>query len=506
MKETNNIEQHRRINFSSFKTILIVALVLRLLAAFFSEGYGMQDDHFLVIEASSSWADGYDYNNWLPWNQLDKEKPMPEGHSFTYVGLNYVFFYCCKALGITDPKVLMLLNRLIHALLSMLVVYFGIKITNKISSRKNAVTVGWLLAALSVMPFLSVRNLVEMAAIPFLIWGVWLLVKEETNKHFLYAGLLIGFAVSLRYQIAIFGIGIGLYYLFNKKIKALIFFGLGGIIVFSLTQGIVDYFIWGRPFAEFLAYTGYNAVQGTQYMPNHNYFMYVWVLMGVFLFPFGLLMGIGFVRSAKSQFLIFLPTLLFLLFHTLYPNRQERFILSILPFFVILGVIGYQSLMNKAFWKKLWIISITIFWILNIPLAVFGTFIYSKKSRVEAMYSLYSDHLQEERILLEGSESTKPSLMPKFYAGSWHCVFLERIEPSQPLLVSTGFNFDYIFFFGEEKLKSRIRAYKKIYPKMKLYKVCEPSLVDKIARTLNPRNSNQYIEVWKTSVPLEKKH
>lgn len=501
MNLTKYLEQKYKINFSSFKTILIAALIIRLIASIFSQGYGMHDDHFLVVEASSSWVDGYDYNDWLPWNQ--KEQKAPEGHSFTYVGLNYVFFYCCKAVGFSDPKTLMLLNRLCHGLLSLLVVYFGFKITAKISNHKNAVTVGWLLALLAVMPFLSVRNLVEMTAIPFLVWGVWLLVKNENKMNFLYAGLLIGLAVSFRYQIAVFGIGVGLYYLLNKKIIELIYFGLGGIIVFSITQGIVDYFIWGKPFAEFIAYSTYNMKEGVQYLPNSNYFMYFWVLMGVFLFPLGILMGIGFFRSAKQHFLLFLPTLIFLLFHTFYPNRQERFILSILPFFTILGVIGYQKLMEKDFWKKLWLISITIFWYINIPLVIFGSFVYSKKSRVEAMYSLYSDGMQNERILLEGSASTKPSMMPKFYAGSWHCVFVDRLEPTQPLLISPANNFDYIFFFGEEKIKSRIKQYKEIYPKMKRYKVCDPSLVDKIL-TINPHNTNQYIEVWKTYIPPAK--
>lgn len=505
MNLIQSLEQKYKINFSSFKTILIAALVIRLIAAVFSQGFGMQDDHFLVVEASSSWVDGYDYNDWLPWNQEHKENPMPEGHSFTYVGLNYVFFYCCKAVGIHDPKTLMLLNRLIHGILSVLVVYFGIKITEKISTRKNAVTVGWLLALLTVIPFLSVRNLVEMAAIPYLAWGAWLLVKNDSKKNLFYAGLLIGLAVSFRYQIAVFGVGIGLYYILKKKFSELVIFGLGGLVIFSITQGIVDYFIWGRPFAEFLVYTGYNMKEGTEYLPNHNYFMYAFVLMLVLLFPFGLLIGIGFVKSFKKHLILFLPTLLFFLFHTFYPNRQERFILPILPFFIILGVIGYQRLMEKSFWNKLWNFSITLFWCLNIPLVIFGSFVYSKKSRVEAMYSLYGNKIENERILMEGSESTKPSLMPKFYADSWHCVTVDRTEPTQHLLVDPAYNYDYIFFFGEEKLKSRITTYHVIYPGMKLHKVCDPSLVDKIARWVNPKNTNQYIEVWKTNAPLEKK-
>ena len=77
------LEQKLKINFSDFKTILFAALIMRLIAAIFSQGYGMHDDHFLIIEASSSWVDGYDYNGWLPWSEGNRGRP--EGHSFSYV-------------------------------------------------------------------------------------------------------------------------------------------------------------------------------------------------------------------------------------------------------------------------------------------------------------------------------------------------------------------------------------------------------------------------------------
>ena len=502
MNLNNTLKNKFNIDFSSFKLILFVGIIIRVIAAIFSEGYGMHDDHFLVIEASTSWVDGYDYNDWLPWSEGNRGKP--EGHSFTYVGLNYIFFYIVKFFGFSDPKTLMLFNRLLHALLSLLVVYFGIKITDKISNRKNAVIVGWLLALVSVIPFLSVRNLVELSAIPFMIWGVWLLIKNETKINFLYAGLLVGLAVSFRYQISVFAIGVGIYYFFKWEFKNFFIYTLGLMIAFGFTQGVVDYLIWGYPFAEFITYSLYNMEEGVQYLPNSNYLMYFWVLMGVLLFPLGLLVCIGFFRSVKKYFLLFLPTIIFILFHTFYPNRQERFILTVLPFFIILGVVGYQSLMDRVFWRKLWNVSFVIFWILNIPLVIALSFHYSKKSRVEAMYSLYNNNIENERILLEGSRNTKPSQMPKFYANSWYCSLTDRIDTTQSLEVFEGNKYDYIFFFGDEELKSRINEYRLIYPKLSLVKKCEPSMIDNIARTLNPRNSNQYIEVWRTNEPIQK--
>jgi Alg9-like mannosyltransferase family len=490
----------KQINWTSYKTILIAALIIRIIAAIFSQGYGMHDDHFLIVEAAASWVDGYDYNHWLPWTPESTGKP--EGHSFTYVGLNFFYFYIMKFLGVADPKILMLINRLLHALFSMLVVYFGIKITEKISApesgKKNAVIVGWILALLWMMPFLSVRNLVEMTCIPFILWSVWLMVKNEKRRNFLFAGLLMGMAISFRYQVGVFAVGFAAVYFFQFKWARFILFSTGVLLVFALTQGLVDYLIWGYPFAEFLGYFTYNSNEGTAYIPNQNYFMYLLVLMGSCLFPLGLLLGAGFFVSLKKYAFLFVPVILFIIFHSLYPSKQERFIFPVLPLFIMLGVIGYDMLAKSALRQKIWKYSYRFFWILNIPLLLVVSVAYSKQSRVEAMYYFYETNQKPQKILMEATGETGLSMAPKFYAGSWRYGMLEHTEVNQDLNVFPNYRYDYILFFGEKDLDKRIAQYKVLYPKMELGKKCEPSFVDRFLRWLNPRNTNEYIEVWKT--------
>jgi hypothetical protein len=481
---------------SPYGKIFLAAIIVRLFAVIFSQGYGMHDDHFLIIEASSSWVDGYDYNNWLPWSP--NNPGHPHGHSFTYVGFNFLFFWVMKLFGIMDPKTLMLVNRLIHALASMIVVIYSVKITEKLSNSANAVKVGWIMALLWILPFVSVRNLVEIAAVPWLVYGVWLLIKNDKKSNFLLAGLMVGMAVSFRYQIGVFAIGLAGYYFLKREWQIFVIFCTGVLLTFALTQGLLDYFIWGYPFAEFLGYVFYNMTEGTTYLPNSNYFMYFMVLIGCFFLPLGINMMWGFFRSYKKYWLLFLPTLLFILFHTLYPNRQERFVLSILHFFIILGVMGYELITTK--WKdKWWLISMKIFWGFNLIFLFFASTMYSKKSRVEAMYSLSNHELKNGLILLEGSADQRISMMPKFYSKGWHCQFNERTDPKSPLKYNEALNYDFIFFFDDKNLQNRIEEYKKIYPEMKLHKSCEPSLIDKMLRELNPRNANEYIEVWATN-------
>lgn len=481
----------------SFKLILFAAILVRLVAAIFSQGYGMHDDHFLIIESSASWVDGYDYNRWLPWTEGNRGKP--EGHSFTYVGLNFIYFWIMKFIGIINPKVLMLFNRLIHAAFSMIVVYYGMKITERLSDRKTAGMAGWLLALLWIMPFVSVRNLVEVAALPMLVYGMWLMLKKETAKNFLIAGLLIGLSVSFRYQIGVFAMGVAAYYFFKWQFKLFAVFSIGVLIIFGITQGLVDYFIWGYPFAEMISYLTYNMTEGTTYLPNQNYFMYFIVLIGCLFVPLGLLVGYGFFRSYRQCAFLFVPTFAFIIFHTLYPNRQERFILSVLPFFIILGVMGYQKLTDFKGKERLWKISYSAFWFFNIPFLFFAVTMYSKKSRVEAMYHLYDNGMKDERVLLEGSASNRVSMMPKFYSKDWHTVFIERTDTSQDLTNNSQMKFDYIFFFDEKDLDKRIAQYKEVYPNMELSKKSYPSTIDVMLRELNPRNANEYIEIWKTN-------
>lgn len=488
----------KHIVFKSLKTILVFAFIFRMIAAIFSEGYGMHDDHFLIIEASASWADGFDYNNWLPWSEGNNG--IPAGHSFSYVGLNYLYFAVAKLLGIVDPHILMIINRILHGLFSLLIVYFGFKITQKIAGQKEATLVGWLLAMLWILPFFSVRNLVEFTSIPFLMWGIWLIVSEKNTRNFLIAGLLVGMAVSFRYQIGVYAIGMAAFFFFQWKWKPFLLFCSGVLVTFMLTQGVVDYFIWGYPFAELMGYVSYNMTEGTQYMPNTNYFMYFYVLFGLFLVPIGFFAFAGFFKMWKKHLFIFLPTVLFILFHTLYPNRQERFVLTVFPMVVILAVIGIESLKSSETWRRVIRYSWIVFWVLNFPLLLFFTFTSSKISRVDAMYSLYQNGIENEQILIEASGKSTVTMYPLFYGKAWSATVTGLDENSENKSEIMSKSFDYVFFVGEDELEERKSAFIKMYPRLRLKKKCQPSAIDRVLHTLNPRNSNEYIEVWETRI------
>jgi 4-amino-4-deoxy-L-arabinose transferase-like glycosyltransferase len=503
------------------QSVIIIALILRLLAAFFSQGYSMHDDHFLVIEASQSWADGTDYNNWLPQNQVN---PKPEGHSFFYVGIHFLIFSFFKMIGIVNPEFKMLLIRLLHAFFSLLVVYYGYKITEKLSNTRIATQAGLLLAVLWFMPFLSVRNLVEVVCIPFLMMGFWLLLNAPENKkpflQYIFAGLVMGLAFSVRFQTLIYVGGVGLVLLFQKKWKETFVFGLGALMSIFAIQGVVDIFIWHRPFAELTQYILYNLKHSSEYGTN-NPLMYFEVIMGMLIPPIGIMLFFGFFKKWKKQLMLFLPTFLFFVFHTIFTNKQERFGLTMIPFFVMLGLIGWNNFKDKsAFWQKrpkllkgFW----TFFWVINFLVLPVLTLTYSKKARVEAIYYFYKKPVNQ--ILVEDTNQKNGQMLPCYYAGHWMVMyalpeeeekdstlfgtlksnhhFFKEVYNKQYFILHPEAKPEYILFIGTTNIEERIANLKQIFPHLTLMKVTEPGFIDKIAYKLNPINKNETIFIYK---------
>jgi len=108
------------------------------------------------LEASQSWVDGTDYNNWLP---IDGDPTrQPQGHPYFYVGIHFLLLKFQTLLGLTDPQGKLYLIRLFHALWSLLIVYYGFKIAYKKSNLKVASWVGIALSLYWFSLFVSKKS------------------------------------------------------------------------------------------------------------------------------------------------------------------------------------------------------------------------------------------------------------------------------------------------------------------------------------------------------------
>lgn len=482
--------------------LTVIALVPRILAAFFSGGYFAHDDHFLMIEAAQSWADGHDYNNWLPWNQ--QGDPRPTGHVMLYPGLHYLLFKACSLAGLNDPSAKMVLVRLLHALWSLVTVRVGYRIALRLSNPGTAWNIGLLLALYGFMPFLSVRNLVEVVAIPPLMLCGWLLVRREgapSNTDAWLAGLCAGLAMDLRFQTIFFCFGTGLALLLSRNLRGAVLFVLGMLVPLLLVNAVVDLVIWGRPFAEMTEYVQYNMANSTTYF-DQPWYNYLLVLAGVFIPPFSLAVLFGFFRRPRPL-LLWLPVFNFLFFHSLFPNKQERFILTIVPLVLVLGGTAWEAFRARSQWwrghRGLWKGVMAWTWGVNLLLLVTLTFSYSKHERVEAM--LMMRNLAVRGIIVEDTALQDPPMFPRFYWGNWDAPLRYLTDPATDIRawadeVPAERRADVVLFLGEEELPERVARMGAALGPMRLVGQAQPGLLDRVVHWLNPVNRNAVITIY----------
>jgi len=246
-------------------SLLIIAFIPRLIAAVFAKGYGMHDDHFGPIEQPHLIMKDVEY-----WTS----RGVPHGHSIVYPAIHYILFNVLQWLGVFDPQAKMYVVRFLHALYSLLVVWFGFKIADTLSDRETAKKAGLLLALFWAFPYLGVRNLIEVVCIPPLMAGFYYVLRSDDRRRYaFFAGLCFGFAFIFRYQTLILPGTVGLILLFQKRVRETLLLAAGFAVTTAVVQGSADTFAWGYPFAAFIEYVRYNAAHGKDYTtgPWYNY-------------------------------------------------------------------------------------------------------------------------------------------------------------------------------------------------------------------------------------------
>lgn len=491
---------------------MFVGLFARLLAVIFAKGFMMVDDHFLIMEVAGSWADGADAKAWLPWTDGNKG---PGYSSFLYVGVIWLFVEGLQKLGLSDPEEQMLWIRLIHAFYSLFTIYFGYKLAERLGGWKSARMVGLFLALLAFLPNFGVRQLVEMVCIPPLIASVYYLVKAR-NGHVLklsiYAGIAAGLAVGIRYQSGIFVVGIVLALLVERRWKSLLVVALVSAIIFSITQ-LPDYWLWKRPFAHLIEYVKHNLAYKDQYV-NGPWYRYLLTIAGFLVPPISVLLIFGMARRFKRDLIIVLPVLLFLIFHSAFPNKQERFILPILPFIAISGIVGWrQFIASSSFWiKRLWLNKVMwgFFWVVNVIALGIFTMSFSHKSHVESMLWLgrQADYVN---FVQEFSHTNHVDLPPRYYLDNWNSYYVIDNSIDIPFqrerqLTSTRQPIpNYVLFYQRNNIEERVYNIQEIYGPLQFQKKFDPSRLDRLLHDLNPHNRLEEIYVYKVMPVTERK-
>ena len=320
--------------------ILSLAVVLKILAALFTDGW-LNDIDFNYYSIPTSWL----ANPWIVY-----------------------------------------ISRLALGAFSLLIITTAYRITKIIADKTTALEIATFGALYWAVPDLTVHPNASIVALPFLLYGTVLILRQqyildnlETEKFhrtsFIIAGFCLGLGFAVYYHSLIYYIGILLTLLILKNWKGALMTMIGYILSVGITQTIIDLVIYHKPFVAMTRFFGdfgncFNYVFGLEFNIK---------IVGLFLLvalvpPMSVMLIFGFFRVFRKYILLVLPTLITLVYSIFILDDWSVLLLTV-PTYVIAGYVGWKEFhKTSAFWtKNKWLLltCYMIFAVLNIALMIF---------------------------------------------------------------------------------------------------------------------------------------
>lgn len=317
------------------KNWLIAAVILYLLAAWFSIGHYHDDEYAQVLHFATAKA-GIDLQSRLMW---EFDQGIRSGFQ-PFVA--YVLAELTRLLKIDSPYFLAFVYRLLSAVISLVATLLFIKVISKeIKSETAFKWTAFFLLFSWILLFINVRFSSEGWATSFFLLGlsVYLMSPEDSVKRYLAIGFLLGLGFLARYQTGFMLLGLGLWMIFIHKIKPinLVYILAAGFTVLLIGAGF-DWWLYGTPTVAAWEYfiwhfTGLQQGGISETAPEPWYF-YIQYGAVQLLPPITLLLPLFILL-----FWIFFPrhpitwlTLPFVLFHQYFGHKEMRYLFPVLPF------------------------------------------------------------------------------------------------------------------------------------------------------------------------------
>lgn len=473
-------------------TVLVLAAVLRVTAAIFSKGFFAVDDHFVLVDAA---------------DRLLRGPGLEAAHMRSVLYPSVVVLLMRGAAVIDDPSpaTLMLVVRLAQAVYSLLAVVLVYRILERRAGARAALVGGLLAAAYFVLPVTSVHQFEEVVCqVPLLASCWWVLRAHEARRgggFAVAAGMALGVALVLRFPLITFVAPFALLVLvWELRDQRGVLFAAGFALVL-IAQGFSNLVVnheWGYSFRAYygqLFHWPLQILTPQGSYPRGTWWTYLAVLVAAFVPPFSLVLLVAAVRGGKAWPLVGVPTLTFLVALSVIANRQERFIVPVLPLVLVLAALGFEEVGRwfaargwKSAYRALWI----WFWVVNIPLTVGLAFEYGKRDRVAPLVYVEARHDATGVVV---AQYTTPFFVPSFYLG-WPRPPLYVLEDRRRLAQdATAIRAaapppNYLILYSDSLAADEALLAQSLGVRLRREAVVLPSVGDELAHLVNPRRNN----------------
>ncbi len=486
-------------------TLMVGAIAVRLLAVIFSRGFMASDDHFETVGVAYPWlcegllAD----NGLLTWGH---HVPGDIARFPLYNLVLYGIMKVCHVLGLSSLDSMMYVVRGVHGALSLLSVWAVYRLVEVVTrSVRWAWLGGAMIAFHMAMPYLAVRNLIEMVGGHLWIVALYFLyrfVDDHRDRWIVVAGIMTGLAWMIRFEVAFAAIAIPFVLWIDYRRLAVVARYLTGVLVMLIVAGLVDWWLLGSFHASTVHHIGQVLTESPPYQTS--LLIYPGVLLLFFLPPFSLVAFylIGVREFWRKHKLLVVSSLVFVLAHSFSASRQERYMISIVP--VLMATITLALWHHKQRGGKLFrrryllggLISITL--LLNTVGLALLTFNYSHKDVVEPLVwaeRVVTERDPEGRVSGVFMSPERGQIYPMIYGGM---KFMNRhrihrwqdMESLHPLGDEAELSRFYILYpqSAGDRRRFEDSLVARIGPVEQMLEV-QPSFVDHLAHKLNPKHN-----------------
>ena len=252
-------------------------------------------------------------------------------------------YYASQAalgLGINSPYWQYRFVIIVIGLLSVMVSLYSLRkfsIADGLEQKKTDILFlmfGFYFAA----PFSLTRPMFEAIAAPWLLLSAVYAFKYDKLgrlKDLLWGVFFVSIAFCLRQQLGFCALTFVVLVVLKKNLKHFLWMSLTGLF-FLIISGIPDYYLRGQFHFSLLNLTVYNFKHGSEY-GDQSILFYPAMIFVLALIPFFIAKySSAFLKEQLTRYRVFyLYILLFVFLHSLFPNKWERFLISLLPFFVV---------------------------------------------------------------------------------------------------------------------------------------------------------------------------
>ena len=490
-------------------TVMILAIIFRLLAVIFSKGYLYTDDHYETISVAYKWLqDGlFNAEGYLTWGDKVDSSTIarcPLYTLFLYGIMKIQFFF-----GIESLNNLMYSVRAVHGLISLISVYTIYKIVELVTKSTQWAMIGGLLLALHfAVPSLSVRTLIEFFNGHFWFFAIYLIYlyhyKKGSVAWLFWAGIIAGLAWMIRFQIAFAIIVTPIILIWEyRRIKEAVWFSIGALTMVAIA-GWLDYMVLDSFLAGTINHIK-QALRETDPAVEEPFWVYVAVLTFLFIPPLSIVTFIlaGFKKFWTNHKVLIFSTLSFIIIHTYLWNRQERFMMPIIPIIIlIMTLVIWQQFSEKRFlfkYKRLFIGMVIFSIALNLFLLPIFTMNYGRKGLVEPFVRI--EKLTENPTIILFSPDKFHQMYPCDYTGykgrtRYNITNWESFDTHFKIHNLNSIESYYILYPQKEgdlqkyidSLETRLDNFEQLYH-------VGPSTIDYTLHLLNPRH-NRTFEAW----------